>query len=36
MTEQPPDPVSARLWVALVVALGLLGAIGAAIALLGR
>jgi len=35
MTEKPSDPVSTRLWITLVVLLGLLAAVGAAIALLG-
>jgi hypothetical protein len=34
MPEQPPDPVSARLWVALAVAVALLVAVGVAIGLL--
>ena len=34
MTNEPPDPVSKRLWITLTVLLVLLVAVGAAIALL--
>jgi hypothetical protein len=35
VSQRPPDPVTKRLWVTLIVLLALLVAVGAAIALLG-
>jgi hypothetical protein len=32
MTDEPPDPVTRRLWITLMVSLALLAAVGGAIA----